>query len=419
MKPYDAKHHAKPWGRRYLVPQTASMDGVAQCVVGGAMLGLLATMALIVLAGIFAGLASVLPDVAGSHDLANDILSAGNSTVFSYALPPFCVLAVAFATWMSGGMHRQTDRDLVNTIRSRVITYGRQALANTPEYTHLFDALSEQNVILSGVGRPLLFRLDGVLRELVEATNHMGTSRTALAEAHELARQAYIRILAEEDASHAATAPLALERMRAGLDAIAPSESVDATAPSARIVHIVAMGEKALAIDPDLVDDAGMPIASLVRVHIPRFLRTHALARRTARPERVNEVDDNLDQAVETVRLSVRQALLRIGDDAADALAVELEFLRLRQRVDPMETAEIPADQAPIRALPDLTPENYVVDFVANGERSTARLEPWEREYQNAGVIEQAERMGYIHIGRDPRCSIEITDKGRSLVGHG
>lgn len=371
--------HARPWPKKTLSREVMTSVGIWSSIGFGIACASVLMILLNIAAVTLIGAVLMISDVMGFH-IPSDLLSGldmhmimrGESIVWA-------LMVAAFTVSYTGDAHQEIDHKVIRSIRDRVLSHGSTMLQHgSEEHAHLKSALSDGNLLDSGVGRPLLFRLDAALVGLQGTLEALGTSRKARNEASQIAREAFIRILAEEDASHDATAPLAIERMRAGLEAIAPTTPVDATAPSARIVHIVAMGEKALAIDPDLVDDAGMPIASLVREHIPRFLRTHALARRTARPERVNEVDDNLDQAVETVRLSVKQALLRLGDDAADALAVELDFLRLRQRVEaaPVEPEELPTARNAIRALPDLTPANYVADFVDNGERSTARLEP-------------------------------------------
>lgn len=416
-----AARHAQPWEKKTLSREVLTGGGIWSSIGFGFLCATGIMVLLNVAAFGIAGLVMLVADILGSHGPSNILANLDGSMVMGLEAIVWGLLVAAGAVSMTGDEHQEIDRKFIKALRDRVLAHGNTMFPHgSDEHEHLKNALSDGNLLDSSAGRPLLFRLDAALTSLERTLETLGTSRTARIEASEIAREAFLRILADEDASHAATAPLAIERMRAGLEAIAPSATVDATAPSARIVHIVATAEKGLAIDPDMVDDAGMPVATLVREHIPRFLRNHSVARGTATPHRVNQIDDHLDQCVEAVRLSVAQALRRLGDDAADALLVDLEFLRLRQRVDPgFEETSASPEKTPIRALPDLTPENYVVDFVANGERSTMRLEPWERDYQDAGVIDQAERKGYIHIGRDPRCSIELTEKGRSLVEHG
>ena len=65
---------------------------------------------------------------------------------------------------------------------------------------------------------------------------------------------------------------------------------------------------------------------------------------------------------------------------------------------------------------PDLTPEGYVLKWVREGKKSSARLPGWEREYQERGLIEAAERAGYIRIGRDVACTIYLLPKGAALA---
>lgn len=420
-KPSLSVRHAQPWPKTIMSREVMTGAGIWSSMGFGIICSTILIMLLNIAAIVLIGSVVLLSDLMGFHAPSDMVSGLDKHMIIPGQVIVWTLIVVAIAISHTGDEHQEIDHKVIKTIRNRVVANGEKMLGHdSDELDHLKNALSDGNLLDSSAGRPLLFRLDAALTSLERTLETLGTSRTARIEASEIAREAFLRILADEDASHAATAPLAIERMRAGLEAIAPSATVDATAPSARIVHIVATAEKGLAIDPDMVDDAGMPVATLVREHIPRFLRNHSVARGTATPHRVNQIDDHLDQCVEAVRLSVAQALRRLGDDAADALLVDLEFLRLRQRVDPgFEETSASPEKTPIRALPDLTPENYVVDFVANGERSTMRLEPWERDYQDAGVIDQAERKGYIHIGRDPRCSIELTEKGRSLVEHG
>jgi len=70
----------------------------------------------------------------------------------------------------------------------------------------------------------------------------------------------------------------------------------------------------------------------------------------------------------------------------------------------------------PIRSGAELTPEAYVADFIANGEENRPRLRTWEKAYQDAGTIEEARRRGYVDIGRDPLCTITVTQRGRAVA---
>jgi len=64
----------------------------------------------------------------------------------------------------------------------------------------------------------------------------------------------------------------------------------------------------------------------------------------------------------------------------------------------------------------DLTPEGYVRAWARNGAKSPLKLPAWEKVYQDKGLIDQAEALGYIRIGRDVACSISLTAKGKALV---
>lgn len=103
---------------------------------------------------------------------------------------------------------------------------------------------------------------------------------------------------------------------------------------NARIGRILANAEKALAVDPDLMDDAGSRIDDLVRKHLPRLMQRHAEASKVRPVEELASIDADLDEAVELVRASVEEALSRLKDASRDALRNEIGFLRLR-RGDP------------------------------------------------------------------------------------
>lgn len=65
----------------------------------------------------------------------------------------------------------------------------------------------------------------------------------------------------------------------------------------------------------------------------------------------------------------------------------------------------------------DMTPEGYVREWIARGRKGgTMPLDAWEHAYQRAGVPEQAQRLGYIEIGRDVACTVTLTAKGAAVV---
>ena len=81
----------------------------------------------------------------------------------------------------------------------------------------------------------------------------------------------------------------------------------------AALQMLIGVSEKALAVDPDLVDGAGARIDDLVRVHLPRLLEVHAAAARAAMPADLAAIDAALSDGVEQVRASIEEAM------AADA----------------------------------------------------------------------------------------------------
>jgi len=75
-----------------------------------------------------------------------------------------------------------------------------------------------------------------------------------------------------------------------------------------------------------------------------------------------------------------------------------------------------PDNQQGVREALALTPESYVFDFIRQGETNGLRLEPWEQAYQDAGLIEKAEKLGYIYIARNVACDITVTAHGRTAA---
>ena len=64
----------------------------------------------------------------------------------------------------------------------------------------------------------------------------------------------------------------------------------------------------------------------------------------------------------------------------------------------------------------ELTPENYVIEWVKRGRKNNIPLQEWEQAFQDAGMIEQAWKLGYIHIGSNVGCDISLEPRGRELV---
>lgn len=64
----------------------------------------------------------------------------------------------------------------------------------------------------------------------------------------------------------------------------------------------------------------------------------------------------------------------------------------------------------------DMTAEGYVREWARRGRRSGGRLQSWERRYQDAGLIEEARRRGYIWLSGDVACSVHPTHAGEALL---
>lgn len=64
----------------------------------------------------------------------------------------------------------------------------------------------------------------------------------------------------------------------------------------------------------------------------------------------------------------------------------------------------------------ELTPEGYVRAWHEHGRVANLHLKPWERAYQDAGMIEAAKRRGYLEIGRDVACTITLTPLGEAVA---
>ena len=64
-----------------------------------------------------------------------------------------------------------------------------------------------------------------------------------------------------------------------------------------------------------------------------------------------------------------------------------------------------------------MTPENYVIQWVKRGRHNNRPpLAAWEQAFQDAGMIEMARRLGYIHISGNAACDISLEDRGKELV---
>lgn len=248
---------------------------------------------------------------------------------------------------IAADMANDEVKEKLEAAKTRVIAFSGDFKSTDPEaHALLARTMTDDLVVKGDTYRPLLFRLDRVMLALGDTVSELGIHQTSIDRANAMARTAVLEIIerhrqemdAEQDSSDA------LERLEHALkDAV--EEPVDGrtpmmpTAPTARIARIVETAEKALASHPDLVDGQGARVDDLVRTHVPRLLRKHAEAARTASTQDVGEVDTALDRGVDAVRASVEEAIAGLHDLAMDELVTELRFLTLRRGAPPLLTS--------------------------------------------------------------------------------
>lgn len=114
-----------------------------------------------------------------------------------------------------------------------------------------------------------------------------------------------------------------------------------------------------------------------------------------------------MSEAAEAAR---RAALaLTPGEWASVSREVDAEFRR-RALARRDEEADALA-----RAM-DMTPEGYVREWASRGRANARPLPAWEWAYQRAGLIERAERLGYVEIGRAASAPVSLTDAGEAIL---
>jgi len=99
----------------------------------------------------------------------------------------------------------------------------------------------------------------------------------------------------------------------------------------ARFDRLIAKGEEALSLDPNMVDAAGARLDAAFREHLPRLLKTHAESARHAKLEDLEETDRQLETGIEQIRSSLEEGLQTLRHEKADALRTEVAFLKLRR----------------------------------------------------------------------------------------
>lgn len=100
--------------------------------------------------------------------------------------------------------------------------------------------------------------------------------------------------------------------------------------------RLFVLASEALSIEPDLADDGGARIDTLLRRHLPDLLAAHARASRNAAPTELGAIDAEMARGIDAVRKSVDEALARMASSNRDALRIQAAFLEMRagRRVD-------------------------------------------------------------------------------------
>ena len=123
----------------------------------------------------------------------------------------------------------------------------------------------------------------------------------------------------------------ALERRRnASFASSLPPNTVTLTAEVKSYAEkLVAIGRRALAVDPNLRDPGGARIDALVERHLPRLLSAHADAVRLSPSDRTR-LDDELAHGLGVVKKALEQSMDEASDAARNQLLTEVRFLEMR-----------------------------------------------------------------------------------------
>lgn len=217
---------------------------------------------------------------------------------------------------------------------------------NDPAWMPCFAGIQEimRDADTHQLGDDLAIRMDTLHREMRQALVRIGRAdsssirrdaRDAAVALAEGAMGAYAKIVADLKRGDEERADTVTRRFAETARAVAGISTQPTALPppsaSAALQRITALAEDALAVDPDLVDDTGARLDSLVRVHLPRLLARHAEAARAARTDTLVDVDAELAQGVERIRASVDEAFARDARRRFDALREEVAFLSARR----------------------------------------------------------------------------------------
>lgn len=108
---------------------------------------------------------------------------------------------------------------------------------------------------------------------------------------------------------------------------------------NAQAARVLRLCREAVAAEPDLVDSAGTPMRPLVDRHLPELMRSHAAAAVIAPADQLADIDAELAEGIERVRLAVQDALSTSAVARRTALRSQLGFLALRHP-DPVPLLE-------------------------------------------------------------------------------
>jgi hypothetical protein len=217
--------------------------------------------------------------------------------------------------------------------------------ASEPEWHAIIAIMANDDPAVAEARTKMIARLAAVSMKCDEAQRYAKAEPASNAVALETAKKAARRIcaqtVAEIDRIHLAMHGIdPVTRLEMSCQDIVEGASAPETGMDVRYVgrahvaRIVANAERALKLDPDLVDDTGARIDDLVRRHVPRLLQRHADATMMADVSALEVIDRDLDEGVEHVRVSVEEALSRLQGDHRQALQTEIGFLRLRRGND-------------------------------------------------------------------------------------
>lgn len=248
---------------------------------------------------------------------------------------------------------RTTDEEAMSLFRSECINHAHPNLEQYGESGKISAhdlkcILDNHHRRYSTVRRTMILRIAEAVEAVRKAVMRFGTADKTPA------MKAYVQtveaIVAEAKAD--------MEAIRSGLEQSDRHEAVDAmhelvssldaarsldprihargiagTAASTRIGGLIEMGERAIALDPEMVDANGGRIDVLIRKHLPRTLARYADI--ASMPGGATQRDrDALEQGITMIARSIQEGIASMRSEKADALRTEIRFLASRRGED-------------------------------------------------------------------------------------